>query len=222
MTPSVLYALLSLACAGVNDVVFKRYAVKDRSRGAYVFGIGIVWAVLQVTLASVRGVELEFGETTLLYGPAVGALLTASNILLLESLAHIDVSLGSTIYRLNTVGVVLLSLAFLGEQMGWRKGLGVALGLSAVFLLYRRGGHGEATGRRFALFFTLAMAASAFRAGYGVLSKAGLVEGADLQSLLVIGAVCWIVGGAAYALLREGRLRAVSYTHLTLPTIYSV
>ncbi|HZK48720.1 MAG TPA: EamA family transporter, partial [Thermoleophilia bacterium] len=203
----VLYALVSLVCAGLNDVVFKRYAVKDRSRGAYIFGIGIVWAVLQVALAGVRGVGLEFGETTLLWGLAAGALLTASNILLLESLAHIDVSLGSTIYRLNTVGVVVLSLVFLGEQMGWHRGLGVALGLTAVLLLYRRGGHGEATGRRFALFFTLAVAASSFRAAYGIVSKAGLADGAALPSVLVIGAVCWIVGGAVYAFLRENRLR---------------
>lgn len=207
LSSSVLYALVSLVCAGLNDVVFKRYAVKDRSRGAYVFGIGIVWAVLQVAMVGARGVGLEFGETTLVWGLAAGALLTASNILLLESLSHIDVSLGSTIYRLNTVGVVILSLVFLGEGMGWRKGVGVALGLTAVLLLYRRGAGGVVTGRRFALFFTLAVTASSFRAAYGVVSKAGLAHGAALQSVLVIGAICWIVGGAVYALLREGRLR---------------
>ena len=207
MTSSVLFALISLVCAGLNDVVFKRYAVKDRSRGAYIFGIGIVWAVLQLSLAGVRGVGLDFGETTLVWGLAAGTLLTASNILLLESLSHIDVSLGSTIYRLNTVGVVVLSLVFLGEQMGWWKGLGVALGLAAVLLLYRRGGPAEANSRRFALFFSMAVAASSFRAAYGVVSKGGLADGAALQSMLIIGAFCWIVGGAVYAVLRENRLR---------------
>ena len=44
MTTPVLYALLSLFFAGLNDLVFKRYAAKDRSRGMVVFAIGLVWA----------------------------------------------------------------------------------------------------------------------------------------------------------------------------------
>jgi len=49
--------------------------------------------------------------------------------------------------------------------------------------------------------------ASACRATYGVVSKAGLASGATLQTMLVIAALCWIIGGAGYALLRERRLR---------------
>jgi drug/metabolite transporter (DMT)-like permease len=207
MSPTVVFALLSLACAGANDVVFKRYAAKDRSRGAYIFGIGIVWTVLQAGLAATTGIGIVTTGATLGYGLLAGVLLTASNICLLESLTHIDASLGSTIYRLNTVGVVILSVLFLHEAPGWLALAGVALGIAAVFLLYRRDGQGEATGRRFALFFGLAVLASICRATYGVVSKAGLAEGAALQSMLVIAALCWIGGGAAYALLREKRLK---------------
>ena len=60
MSSPVVFALLSLSCAGVNDVVFKRYAAKDRSRGMYVCGIGLVWAALQLGLAHGRGVALVF------------------------------------------------------------------------------------------------------------------------------------------------------------------
>lgn len=207
VSSSVIYALLSLICAGGNDVVFKRYAAKNRSRGAYVFGIGLVWAVLQLAYAVQKGFGLGFTEASMSYGLAAGLLLTISNLLLLESLTHIEASLGSTIYRLNTVGVVVLSILFLHEGMGWLKTFGVAAGIGAVFLLYRPTGHGEATGRRFTLFFTLAVAASVFRAIYGVAAKAGLNDGASMQALLVIAAACWIIGGAAYALLREKRFR---------------
>jgi drug/metabolite transporter (DMT)-like permease len=207
LSPTVVFALLSLVCAGANDVVFKRYAGKDRSRGAYVFGIGLVWVALQAAFVAGSGVGLDLSGTTLGYGAAAGVLLTASNLCLLESLTHIDASLGSTIYRLNTIGVVILSVLFLHETLGWLALLGVLLGIAAVFLLYRRIGHGEATGRRFALFFGLAVLASACRATYGVVSKAGLAAGATLQTMLVIAALCWIVGGAGYALLREKRLR---------------
>ena len=207
ISSTVFYALLSLICAGGNDVVFKRYAAKNRSRGTYIWGIGLVWAVLQVAYASIRGIGFSFSETSLFYGLTAGLLLTASNLLLLESLTHIDASLGSIVYRLNTIAVVVLSMLFLHEPLGWMKGLGVAAGIGACFLLYHPGGHGEATGKRFALFFALAVVASSCRAVYGVVTKAGLNDGASMQSLLVIAALCWIVGGAAYALMWEKRFR---------------
>ena len=207
MTSSVVFALLSLSCAGVNDVVFKRYAAKDRSRGMYVCGIGLVWAALQLAMAHGRGVALAFEANTLGYGAAAGVLLTASNLLLLESLTHIDASLGSTIYRLNTVGVVLLSLLLLHEPLGFLKGLGVSFGVAAVFLLYRRTETAPASDRRFSVFFALAIAAALFRAVYGVTSKAGLLDGAELQPMLLLGGVSWIIGGAGYALFREKRFR---------------
>jgi hypothetical protein len=47
MKSSILFALLSLVFAGVNDVVFKKYSSKKRSRGMYIFGIGIIWTFLQ-------------------------------------------------------------------------------------------------------------------------------------------------------------------------------
>ena len=210
MSGSVVFALLSLSCAGVNDVVFKRYAAKDRSRGVYVCGIGLVWVALQLGLAHGRGVTLVFEPSTLGYGVVAGVLLTASNLLLLESLTHIDASLGSTIYRLNTVGVVVLSLLFLHEPLGFLKGLGVSFGIAAVFLLYRPTGTRSAPDRRFPLFFALAVAAALFRALYGVASKAGLLDGAALQPMLLLGGVSWIIGGAGYALFREKRFRVTA------------
>ncbi|MDF1579204.1 MAG: DMT family transporter [Desulfuromonadales bacterium] len=207
ISTSVLYALLSLTCAGVNDVVFKRYAGKDRSRGGYVFGIGLIWLILQLAYAAIRGIEFTLSDISLVYGFAAGVLLTGSNILLLESLSHIDASLGSTVYRLNTIGVVALSVLFLQESLGWVKVLGVVAGIGAVILLYRPGGHGKATGRRFALFFALAVAASLLRAVYGVVSKAGLNQGASLQTLLALSALCWVIGGFVYSLVRENRFR---------------
>ncbi|GAB4176381.1 MAG: hypothetical protein Kow00100_18370 [Geothermobacteraceae bacterium] len=207
ISSSVFFALLSLLCAGVNDVVFKRYATKDRSRGVYVFGIGLVWAFLQLAYGGLRGFDVVLSETTLVYGFGAGVLLALSNILLLESLTHIDASLGSTVYRLNTVGVVAFSVWFLGESLGWMKGLGVAVGVGAVATLYRPGGQGEATGRRFKLFFVMVVAAAILRAAYGVVSKAGLNAGASLQQLLILAAGCWVIFGIAYALQREKRFR---------------
>jgi uncharacterized membrane protein len=57
------------------------------------------------------------------------------------------------------------------------------------------------------LFFSLAVAAALFRAAYGVTSKAGLLDGAALQPMLLLGGLCWILGGAGYAVFRERRFR---------------
>ncbi|MEA3363221.1 MAG: EamA family transporter [Thermodesulfobacteriota bacterium] len=207
MISSVQFALLSLVCAGVNDVVFKRYSSQDRSRGMYVFGIGLVWTLLQIATLGISGQTLILDSTSLVYGLAAGLLLTTSNLFLLESLTHIDASLGSTIYRLNTIGVVLLSMFLLHEPLDTFKIIGVVLGLLAVFLLYRHNQQSGSNEKRYTFFFALAITASLFRALYGVTSKAGFIQGASLQSLLLIGSICWIFGGVGYALFREKRFK---------------
>ena len=207
MPSPIIYALLSLLFAAAHDVVFKRYAAKDRSRGTYVFGIGLIWFILQVPTAIVQGIELPLAAVTLGFGLVAGLFVTTSNLLLLESLTHIDASLGSTIYRLNTLGVVVLAMLFLDEPLGVFKGLGILAGVVSVFLLYQRDVNCKTTQRTFMLYFSLAVTASLFRALYGVTSKAGLLNGADLQPMLIIGALSWVVGGSGYAVLREKRLR---------------
>jgi uncharacterized membrane protein len=53
--------------------------------------------------------------------------------------------------------------------------------------------------------FWLVVLASLFRAGYGVVSKAGLLESADKNTIIFLAAICWIAGGAIYAKYVEKR-----------------
>ncbi|MBI5633823.1 MAG: EamA family transporter [Nitrospirae bacterium] len=206
MQLSVLFAVLSLLFAGLNDVVFKRYSSKIRSRGIYIFGTGIVWTFLQTIAFGIKGDSLLFDPVSLGFGLSAGFFLVISNILLLESLTHIDISLCSTVYRLNTIGVVILSFFLLNEQMGAIKIVGILLGIIAVTLLFQRpsSSHGIS---KFPLFFGLAIAASTMRALYGATSKAALIRHADPQTMLLIIASCWIVGGSIYAGVKEKRFR---------------
>ncbi len=206
MNTAILYALLSLFFAALNDLVFKRYAAKERSRGMVVFTIGLVWAGLQWVLLQAGGAPLALDAVSLGYGLAAGLALTLSNLLLIESLTHIEVSLGSTIYRLNTLGVVLLSVLLLQESMSLGKGAGIASGVVAILLLLQASPGGVDL-RRHRLFIGVAILASLLRAVYGVTTKAGLNQGADAGLMMLIAALCWIVGGAAYARFREGRFR---------------
>ncbi|MCU7929499.1 MAG: DMT family transporter [Candidatus Thiodiazotropha sp. (ex Codakia rugifera)] len=206
MASAIVFALLSLIFAGLNDVVFKRYSSKDRSRGMIVFGIGLVWLLLQcLTIISDDG-RFHSDTVTLGYGLVAGTVLALSNILLIEGLTQTDVSLGSTIYRLNTIGVVLLSVVFLQEPLGGLKLAGISSGVLAVLLL-THSSDAVKKERMVTLYIWLVVVASLLRAIYGVISKVGLNKGADIDSLLLVAALCWVIGGALYALLREGRFR---------------
>ena len=225
MNQGILFALLSLIFAGINDVVFKKYSQKDRSRGVYIFGIGIIWTALQAASLKLNGTPLFFSSISISYGLAAGIFLTFSNILLIESFTHIDVSLGSTIYRLNTIGVVILSFFFLHEPMGLLKSIGILSGVLAVSFLYQKSGYSHHY-QKFFLFFCLAVLASCFRAMYGVSTKAGILFRADPQAMLLIISTCWILGGVCYAVFFEKRfkitVKKVLYSILSGVLVYFI
>ena len=202
----IIFALLSLLFAGVNDVIFKKYSSKDRSRGMYVFGIGIIWTFLQIIVLNIQEISFSYDFVSISYGLTAGLLLTVSNILLLESLTNIDVSLGSTIYRLNTVGVVILSFFVLHEPLGSFKIVGIICGLIAVLLLFNKG---KKTYQdiNFTMFFLIAVAASLIRASYGIITKMGISSNAEPNIMLLLISLSWIIGGALYAKLRERRFK---------------
>jgi drug/metabolite transporter (DMT)-like permease len=102
--------------------------------------------------------------------------------------------------------VVLLSFLLLHETFGWIKGFGILLGLVGVFLLYKSKSP-QSHQKQLLLFVGLAGIASLFRAAYGVSTKAGLLEDANRNAMLLVIASSWIVGGALYAIFREKRFR---------------
>jgi uncharacterized membrane protein len=55
------------------------------------------------------------------------------------------------------------------------------------------------------VFILLVVCASLLRALYGVFSKQALLAGADADLMMLITALCWIIGGGLYAVLREKR-----------------
>lgn len=203
---SVIFALLSLFFAGLNDVFFKKYAQKDRSNGMYVLGIGITWTVLQVFTFILKDVPFALDSITFIYGLTAGLFLTLSNILLLHSLTRINISLGSTIYRLNTIGVVILSFFVLHEPFGPIKFIGVTFGIVAVLFLYQKRDNTNHINYPLSFFWAVIIA-SIFRATYGVVAKAGILAEADPELMLLLISSSWIIGGACYAKYREKRFR---------------
>jgi hypothetical protein len=80
---ALIFALSCCLCTAVNDLVFRLYARKSRSRGAYVLIIGLVW-----TLVFSLFLKLDFTawETTLFWGIVSGVFSVVANILLIEGM----------------------------------------------------------------------------------------------------------------------------------------
>ena len=201
---AILFAILSLMLGGLNEVVFKRYSARERSRGMMISGIGVVWILLLACDIALRGDSIEIDRAGLGYGLVAGLIVAVANILLLESLKHMGVSLGSTIYRLNTVGVVILSIVFLGEIMTLPKLSGIVCAVVAVLLLYRHQSSQLQQGE-LKLGLTLVLIGAICRAVYAVVTKAGLGAGVDMDLLLLTSALCWVLSGLIYARFIERR-----------------
>lgn len=203
------FALLSLLFSGVIDVIFKRYSRKERSRGMFLLGMGLVWGLLQYAAMEVTGQPLRVDAYTIGFGLAAGLMVTLSNLLFIESFTHLEVGLGSIIYRLNTIGVVILSFLFLGEGLGAVKLLGIVSGILAALLLYHHR-HDHPDPATVNVFFWVVVLASLMRAGFGVTTKAGLALGGQGPTMMLIASGCWVLGGFTYALLRERRVRVTA------------
>ena len=209
MSAGVGFALLSLVSAGVLDVVFSRYSSSRPLSGAYLVATGIFLTLGQVLALFAARVPLAWDPSTAMWGIAAGAIALFANALLIASLAHLAVSLGSTIYRLNTIAVVVFAVVFLGEALTALKVAGVLLGIIGVVLLYRRGGR-SGNDRLLLAGVGIAVAASLLRAVFGIVAKIGLSGGADpLLFMIYIGAG-WTLGGMVYGVSRPAKTASVA------------
>ena len=209
MTAAITFALLSLFSAGCLDVSFKRYSRKARSRGIYLAICGVTWTALQITYFYSQNVALIFDFVTIIYGLAVGIILALANLLLIESLTALNLSMGSTIYRLNTVAVVFLSLIILAEPMNALKSLGVIMAIAAVWMLHERADY-QTLQSGLGVFIWIAIIASALRGIFAIIAKLGMAAGAHSDTALLIYAISWIPAGLIYAIWREDNIRVTT------------
>ncbi len=198
MSLSIVFALASMFCAGVNDLIFKKYVLKVRSKGIYLSLIGVVWALIFYAVSLSSG-GLKFETNTVIYSIICGALSITAQIFLLESLRRIDVSIGSTIYRLNFVVVVILSPIFLGELLTPLKFIGSLLAIISVLLLSKNNSNQKTHHLyRFSLLYLLIIA-SILRGMMGFFYKVALNHDIDINTFLFLNPVLWIIGGFIYA-----------------------
>ena len=106
-----------MAFAGFLDVSYKLFADRGESRGCFLSAMAVVWLVLQTAVLAGSEQHLTLSTVNWLFGLTAGLAITASNLALIESMTVLNVSLSSTVYRLNTIGVMILGVLFLGESV---------------------------------------------------------------------------------------------------------
>jgi len=200
VSAGVGYALLSLIAAGVLDVVYGRFAGAGRSTGLYLIATGVVITIGQAFAMFAAGIAWSWDAATARWGLVAGAIVLVANAMLVKSLDGINVSLGSTIYRLNTIAVVVFAFAFLGEPATATKLGGVALGVTAVFLLYHRGGRGGSD-RLLLVSVGIVIGAALLRAVFGIVSKVGLAAGADPFLFMLYIGVGWTLAAIVWSVV---------------------
>ncbi|MDD5482498.1 MAG: EamA family transporter [Kiritimatiellae bacterium] len=202
--PVIVLALISMACAGGNDFVFKLYARRGGSTGAYLAVIGVVWTLFFAF--SLPSPDCLLERATLQWGIISGVFSIMANILFVKSLARGDVGICATIYRLNLVPAALLAFLFFGEPAGAPRLAAIASGAAAVLFFSLPAGEAK-TGRFLSGTILVVAAASFLRAGMGLGYKAGLLHGANEYGLGAINGLVWITGGTLCHLLagRETR-----------------
>lgn len=192
--------------AGLNDLLFKQYVSKDRPKGIYIALIGLVWSCFYLVLGTLSG-GIHFDNTTLLYGLVSGGVLLAANIFLLEGFRGVDASVGSTIYRLNFMVVIVLAPIFLAEHLTLWKVVGLMFAIASVFLMSWSQGPNQGTkSQSVLLFIILVIMASIFRGLMGFFYKVGAMHGVDYNSFLLINALFWLIGGPIYSVITEKNL----------------
>ena len=195
---AIFFALLCLISAAVNDLVFKLYARKSRSKGYFATLVGVFWLLVTVWLPVAPGTSWGM---SILWGGISGFFSITANLLLLEAMERLGGGLCATIYRLNMVPAVVGAAVLLHETLTASEWCGIALAVGAVLsFLPPRGGKQS----NFAMGgFLMVLAAAFLRAAMGLSYKFGLLNGADANMIVMVNSFFWIVGGLIYAYLRE-------------------
>ena len=197
---AILLAFCCLGFAAVNDFIFKLYARKKRSRGVFVFAVGVVYTILVSFLPDWWGRSYL---ATLGWGLVCGIFSVVGNILLIESMSRLSAGMCSTVYRLNLLLVVPLAMLFFHESLQHYQWIGIIAALLAV-VAFMPVGEKSVIGRK--LDYVMLILAMTMRAGLGLANKAALLgHQASENGIQIVVGWSWIVGGLVYYFLREYR-----------------
>ncbi|MBE6389814.1 MAG: hypothetical protein E7043_06540 [Lentisphaerae bacterium] len=202
MALALFYTFCCLACTAFNDLLFKYFARKERSRGIFVTFIGITGSAAMLFLPDKLG---ENWQMTLFWGVICGLFSAVGNILLIESMTNLSAGVCSTVYRMNLALVVPFSVLIFHENLLIHQYAGVFLAIAAVLAFLPGKENKSANDKHLWLYAAMIITASIFRAGLGLSCKYGPTTGASPNGINLLIEIMWIITGLAYYFLKERR-----------------
>jgi drug/metabolite transporter (DMT)-like permease len=197
---AIVYALLSLSFAGVNDVVFKYYSNRSRPLGSFFMITGSLCLIVFTARGLGRG-AFFLDAHTLGLGLAAGFFSAGANLLLVYCMRHTGAAVASTVYRLNLVLVALFAFLLLGESMGAFKIAAVLVAIVAVVVFSGADGVKPGASR----YLMLLVLACMLRAGMGLLYKIGATQHVCEDAFLALTGLTWLLSGLLFRLVTRER-----------------
>ena len=207
MTPGIQYALAAMLLFGIGDLIYKRGA----AAGAQPHHLQMVQSWLFLPTVALYGLftgSLQFSAAAALWGGLAGVFALTGFYNFAHSLKSGSVSINAPIFRLSFVITAALAILLLGEPLTPYKIAGIALALTAVWLLLGAPPPGDAAARRETLSSLVRVLIATAAIGIGnFIYKYGVRAGATPASLIVAQSVVFVALSAALVGALDRRIR---------------
>jgi len=205
VSATLAFALGAMLFFGLGDLVYKRGAAAGALPHHFLMVQTWVFSVC-VTLYAVLTGSLRF-VTGSLWGGVAGLFVLVGFYNFAHSLRSGSISINAPIFRLSFVLTAALAIALLGEPLTAFKIAGVALALTAAWLLLgaRGPGGGEPPETRSALLRVVV--ATVFVGTGNFVYTLGLRAGATPGSIIVTQAACVVTMATLFAGVRDRGIR---------------
>lgn len=206
MSEPIIYAILAMACYGFSDFIYKQAAAAGIRADHFLMAQAWVFCPTVIVYALATG-TMTFTPAAL-WGSLAGGFYFVGFYFFIRSLAAGAVSTNATIFRLNFIVTVALSIALLGERLTMTRIAGLVLALAATWLLVGTGarmGSGPSSAQRKSLIevtvATVAFGAATF------FHTVGLRSGAGPEMLMVAQAAVFMPLATFIVFQAKGTLR---------------
>ncbi len=206
MDRSFICAVTAMAFYGLSDFIYKRAAAAGIRADHFLMAQGWFFCPLVILYAVASHTFVP--APAALWGALAGAFIFVGFYFFIRSLATGSISTNASIFRLNFIVTVALVIAVLGEPLTPGKIAGLALALSATWLLVtadaaanRRAGSAQRRSLMDVAVATVAFGASNF------FHTIGLRHGAVPEMLAVAQAAVFMPLATAVVYFADGKLR---------------
>jgi drug/metabolite transporter (DMT)-like permease len=131
-----LYMVLAMGSFVCNDTLIKLVGA-SLPVGEIIMVRGMIAMLLIAAICMKQGILggiAQIGNTSVVVRATLDLI---STVLFVTALMHMQIANLTSVMQAVPLGVALLSVAFLGERVGWRRGLAILLGFAGVLLIVR-------------------------------------------------------------------------------------